>query len=334
MVAVKSTDSASDAAMFLMLLGEERAVEVIRYMSAKEIKVIAGKMDALTPWKRGAIVTLLRHFEHAYADVSPLPHDGKKGLRGALQQALGQDRARCLLKPFSEEASDPLMSIQLLDPGQLTDMICEEPLAFQAAVLACLHPSQAADTFAKLPEERRAPILNCMAGMDNLPTPTLEIIVAVLEGFMKDQAEVDVMPLSGEQQVADMLNLCNPNQRQVSLTDLKTADSALAARVEAKMLLFEHVVRLTDGSLRHLVMSIDQAELCLALKGADEEVKDAIFRSMTKRSREYLQDDMASQGPIAMSKVKKARAEIVRTMSGMLKGGELEMIASGEVMLE
>ncbi|MFK0572405.1 flagellar motor switch protein FliG, partial [Endozoicomonas sp.] len=318
-----------EAAVFLLLVGEQAASGVIKYLNPAEIRAISHKADSLKVKNRQQLFTLLGQFERDYANASLLLGDYQQQMRQTLQKALGREQARCLVSPPDSD-HEPLTGLQLMKPELLATMIQEEPVQFQAAVLACLQTEQASEVIALLPPERAEQVLGRIARLNKLPRSSLQSIVEFLENFLDEQALENILPVAGEQQVANILNLSDTDSREQFLASLQRSDKVLAGRIEDQMLIFEHVVNLSDDGLRKLLGNVEQQQLALSLKGESDEVRQRIYRCMSKRAAGYLREEMEILGAVPLGKVKIARQAIVRIMDGMLKSDEIEMSRGGE----
>ena len=73
--------------------------------------------------------------------------------------------------------------------------------------------------------------------------------------------------------------------------------------------------------------------LVLALKAADDELKQKIFGNMSKRAGELLRDDLEAKGPVRVSDVENAQREILAVARRMADAGEITLGASAEAMI-
>lgn len=324
---------AEEAAVFLLLLGEQAAADVIQFFNPTEIRTITHHCENIKVKNRDQLVVMLNQFERAYANVSLLLGDFQRQMRQTLQRALGNEQARCLVNP-PDSQREPLTGLQLMKPELLATMIGNEPEQFQAAVLVCLQAEQASEVIHLLPGEQTQSLLERIAAMGRLPQASLNAIVTFLQSFLDEQIVENYLPINGEQQVAGILNLFDNNSRDDFINTLKQTDSAMAERIEEQMLVFAQVVNLSLGDTGKLVGAVDASELCMALKGEPDEVRQHIFRAMSKRAATYLREEIESLGAVPQSKVKEARQSIVQEMDRLLKEGDIVMPRGNEVMLE
>ena len=78
-----------------------------------------------------------------------------------------------------------------------------------------------------------------------------------------------------------------------------------------------------------MLREISSENLILALKGADDDLKEKIFTNMSKRAAEMLRDDLESKGPVRLSDVEVAQKEILSIARRMSESGEISLGGSG-----
>jgi flagellar motor switch protein FliG len=65
--------------------------------------------------------------------------------------------------------------------------------------------------------------------------------------------------------------------------------------------------------------------LPVALKGADQAVRDKIMGNMSKRAREMLIEDMESRGPMKLSDVEAAQKDILAVARKLAENGQIDL---------
>ena len=71
----------------------------------------------------------------------------------------------------------------------------------------------------------------------------------------------------------------------------------------------------------------------VALKGADDELREKIFTNMSSRAADLLRDDLEALGPMKVSDVEAAQKEILVVARRMAEAGDIILGGSGEQML-
>ena len=75
--------------------------------------------------------------------------------------------------------------------------------------------------------------------------------------------------------------------------------------------------------LRQVRLPLASKELALALKGANDQVKDIFFANMSARGGKMLKDDMEAMGPVRLREVDEAQSRMVATAKDMAARGEI-----------
>jgi len=122
---------------------------------------------------------------------------------------------------------------------------------------------------------------------------------------------------------AEMLNFVDSSIEGDIIDSIKDIDPDLAQRIEDLMFVFENLVDLDDRSIQVLMREVSSDTLVLAMKGADEGLKEKIFNNMSKRAAEMLRDDLEVRGPVRVSDVEGAQKEILAIARRLSDSGEI-----------
>ena len=74
---------------------------------------------------------------------------------------------------------------------------------------------------------------------------------------------------------------------------------------------------------------MENADLGVALKSANEEVKNVIFKNLSKRLAAMIQEDMEFMGPVRMKDVEEAQQKIVGVIRKLEDAGEIVISRGG-----
>ena len=73
----------------------------------------------------------------------------------------------------------------------------------------------------------------------------------------------------------------------------------------------EELMILDAKAIQQLLKEVDMKDVGLALKGANEDIKQMIFSNMSQRAAQMLQEDMEFMGPVKRRSVEEAQGRIV-----------------------
>ena len=88
-----------------------------------------------------------------------------------------------------------------------------------------------------------------------------------------------------------------------------------------------------DRGIQSILRDIPNDLLLIALKGADEDLRQKIFNNMSTRAAELLSDDLEVLGPTRLSDVESAQREILNIARQKANDGEIILGGSGEKLI-
>src|SRR5262249_61232687 len=92
--------------------------------------------------------------------------------------------------------------------------------------------------------------------------------------------------------MADIFNNFDRQTETRFMTSLEDDNRESAERIKALMFTFDDLIRLDAGSAQTLMRHVDKDKLSVALKGANETVRQFFMGNMSSRAAKMLADDM------------------------------------------
>jgi flagellar motor switch protein FliG len=136
--------------------------------------------------------------------------------------------------------------------------------------------------------------------------------------------------MGGAKAAANIINLLEPSQEGMIMEQIAKADQVLGARIQDLVFVFDNLLELDDRSMQELMRQVPSDRLLLALKGADEPLKEKIFKNMSQRASEMLKDDLEAKGPVRISEVEGAQKEILQIARKLAESGAIALAGKGE----
>ncbi|WP_287007255.1 FliG C-terminal domain-containing protein, partial [Candidatus Aquicultor secundus] len=127
-----------------------------------------------------------------------------------------------------------------------------------------------------------------------------------------------------------ILNQVDRGIERAILEVLEDENPDLADEIRRKLFTFEDLVNLEDRAVQRLLREVDSKKLALALKTANDDLKEKIFANMSQRAGEMLREDMEFLGPVRLKDVELAQQEIVNTVRRLEEEGEIIVARGGE----
>lgn len=86
---------------------------------------------------------------------------------------------------------------------------------------------------------------------------------------------------------------------------------------------FDIVKRLNDLAVQKVLREVDSMDLVKALKDADEETKEKIFKNMSKRAVAMVQEDIEALHEVTKDDIQSSQNEIIEAIRHLSSTGEI-----------
>lgn len=322
------------AAVFLMSIGERAATSVMKHMGPKEVQKVGAAMASLERVSRRQIDFVLQQFSAEVVDSTALGIGSDDYVRSVLASALGDKAGGIIDRILLGRGSKGIEALKWLDARSIADMIRNEHPQIVAIVMSHLDPDQAAETLVYLPDRMQSDIILRIATLDGVQPQALQELDEILEHQLAGKSGAQSSLIGGEQAAANILNYMDASKEAVVMEGVSQVDEDLAERIQELMFVFANLIDVDDRGMQMLLREISTDVLVVALKGADEDLKDKIFRNMSKRAGEMLREDLEAKGPVRLSEVETAQKEILAIARRLSDAGEIVLGGKGaETML-
>ncbi|HEX7116924.1 MAG TPA: flagellar motor switch protein FliG [Steroidobacter sp.] len=320
------------AAILLLSLGEQEATEVMKHMGAKDVQRIGAAMTQLQNLSRQEVSAVLNEFTTTVEAQASLGVGVDEYLRKVLIGALGEEKAAGLIdRILFGRSSKGLEALKWMDARQVAELIRQEHPQIIAIVLAYLDPDQSAEVLAQFPEWLRADVVMRIATLDGIQPSALHELDDVIEKqFAGKASALKTSVLGGVKTAANILNFLDASQESAVIEQIRKVDDALGTKIQDLMFVFDDLADIDDRSMQEILRAVPSERLLLAMKGADETVKQKIFKNMSQRAAEMLKDDLEARGPVRLSEVEAAQKEILAIIRKMAEAGTIQLGGKGE----
>lgn len=322
------------AAILLLAMGEDEAAKVLKHLEPREVQRVGAAMSALGSINTHQIDSVVNHFLETVSGESGLGMGANDYLRKMLVGALGEQRAGSVLERIVGGNMGGLDKLKWMDSRAIADFILHEHPQIQAIVLSYLEPDQAAEVLAFFPDDGvRSDVVMRVANLESIPPGALQDLSVVLEQQVGRARPSRFAQLGGKRAAAEIMNHLNNTAEEAVMAGIREISEELGDEIQELMFVFDNLNLVDDRGIQTLLREISTDTLVVALKGADEPLREKIFRNMSKRASELLQDDMEAKGPVRVSEVEAAQKEILAVARKLSDAGEIMLGGSGEDML-
>lgn len=317
------------AAILLITLGPEVSAQVFKHLRDEEIEQLTLEIANVRKVDGNDKETILSEFHQICVAQEYISQGGITYAKEILEKALGSQRAVDILNRLTATLQvRPFDFARKAEPTQILNFIQNENSQTIALVLSYLQPEQSSAVLSSLPQEKQADVARRIALMDSTSPEVISQVERVLEQKLSATVTQDYTNAGGIEAIVQILNGVDRGTERTILDSLEIQDPELAEEIKKRMFVFEDIVNLDNRSIQRIVRDIENADLQLALKVASEEVREAIFRNMSKRMAETFKEEMEYMGPVRLRDVEEAQTRIVATIRRLEEAGEI-IIARG-----
>jgi len=324
---------ARKAAILLVILGEDAASEIYRHLPPAEVEKVTSEIAELSSVDSETALAILEEFESQIMAADGSAHGGAAYANKLLLKAFGEEGAKELLRQVAvaaEKNAARLDSLRKADPEQLAKFIEGEHPQTIALILAHLEAKQASDLLMRLPEDLRADAIKRLAQLRQFSPDMAQRVSLVLHKRLEALGEQSRRAYAGLRGVADVMNRLELKTAKTILEGIEKEDPKLALSIRNLMFTFEDLVSVPEVGIRELLGQMDKKTLAMALRGASEELKNYIFKSMSSRAVEMLKEDMEVLGPVKTRDIHKAQLEAVAVARKLEAEGKVMLTPEGD----
>jgi flagellar motor switch protein FliG len=327
---VTPPQGAEKVAVLLMALGEAAAAEILRHLGPKEVQAVGVAMAGLKKVPKQAVESTLNNFIQDVRNETALTVGSDEYIRNVLINALGEEKAGGMIDRILLGGNTKgLEALKWMDARAVVELIRYEHPQIIAIVLSYLDSDHAAEVLAAFPERQRGDILLRVATLDGVQPAALQELNEILEKQLRGGASGQSSSIGGIKAAANILNFIDGSVEAAVMEQLKSADEDLAQQIEDLMFVFDNLVDVDDRGIQTLLREITTDNLVLALKAADEPVKQKFFKNMSQRAAEMLREDLENRGPVRLSDVETAQKEIMTAARRLANAGQIVLGGAG-----
>ncbi|RCX21311.1 flagellar motor switch protein FliG [Fontibacillus phaseoli] len=313
----------------LITLGPEVSAQIFKHLREEEIEQLTLEIANVRKVESAEKDMIMAEFHQICLAQEYITQGGITYAKEILEKALGQSKAIDIINRLTATLQvRPFDFARKAEPNQILNFIQNENAQTIALVLSYLQFEQAAVILSSLPQEKQAEVARRIAVMDSTSPEVISQVERVLEQKLSATVTQDYTSAGGIEAIVQILNGVDRGTERTILDSLEIQDPELAEEIKKRMFVFEDIVNIDNRSIQRIIRDIENADLQLALKVASEEVREAVFRNMSKRMSDTFKEEMEFMGPVRLRDVEEAQTRIVATIRRLEDAGEI-IIARG-----
>lgn len=317
--------------MLLVSLGPDLASQVMRHLSEEEIEQLALEIVNLPQVTAEEQEEVINEFYQIALAREYISTGGITYARDLLERTMGTHRANEILERLTSSLQiSPFDAFRRMDPLQLASLLQQEHPQTIALVMAYLKPQQGAALLCALPEEMQAEVAMRVAVMDRTTPETIREVEAALESKLAGLPTQEFTTVGGVKALVAIINESDRSTEKAILEAMEAQNPDLASEVKKLMFVFEDLLTLDDRALQLVLRSVESKDLAMAIKGASEELRAALYRNMSQRAAEALKEEVELMGAVRVRDVEEAQGRIVTVVRNLEESGQIIIARGGQ----
>lgn len=318
------------AAVLLITLGPEKSASIFKHLKEEEIEELTleiANTRSISPQEKEDV---LNEFYQVCLAQQYIAEGGIGYAKELLEKALGEQKAQDVITKLTASLQvRPFEFIRKTDPSQVLNFIQDEHPQTIAMILSYLSPAQSAMILGALTPEKQADVAKRIAMMDRTSPDVIKEVERVLERKLASLLNQDYTIVGGVDAIVDILNTVDRGTEKHIMESLEIEQPELADEIRKKMFVFEDILLLDDRAIQRVLRDVDNNDLGIALKGANEEVQNVIFKNLSKRLSAMIKEDLEFMGPVRMKDVEEAQQKIVGIIRKLEDSAEIVISRGG-----
>ena len=316
------------AAILLMSISEDNAAKLLTMLEEEEIKEISYTMSNMGIVPPDLTERLFVDFAESISGGSMVA-GGFQQTEALLAKILGKDKVGSIMEeirgPAGRTTWDKLGNVS---EEVLANYLKNEYPQTVALVLSKIKPDHAARVIGVFPDELAQETIQRMLSMDSVKKEILERIEMTLRHeFMSNLAKTHRR--DSHEMMAEIFNNFDRNTESKFMSYLEQMNPEAAERIRNLMFTFDDLIKIDPAGIQTLLRGVDKDKLTIALKGANDKIKELFFGNMSERALKILKEDMENMGPVRLRDVDEAQMSIVTVAKELAAKGEIVISDEG-----
>ena len=306
------------AAILLIALGPERSSKIFQHLKDDEIEALTLEIANTKSVSAELKDEVLDEFYEVCLAQQYIAEGGIAYAKELLDKALGEDRARDVIGRLTASLQvRPFEFVRKADASQLLNFIQDEHPQTIALILAYLPASQAAAVVSALAPEKQADVAKRIAMMDRTSPDVIKEVEKILEKKLASLVNQDYTIVGGVDSIVNILNTVDRSTEKHIMENLEIEEPELADEL------------LDNRAIQTVLREVENNELAVALKNANEDVQKVIFDNLSSRLASMIKEDMEFMGPVRLKDVEDAQQKIVNIIRKLEDAGEIVISRGG-----
>lgn len=318
-------------AALLILLGEDSASIMLKNFDDNERELISAEMANLPLMNLEQQTAVLKEFTEMALQANAALGGSVEYTRAVLEKSVGLFKAAEIIGRVSTRRTSVAAMQQIIDmePLAIVNLIKEEQPQTIALVISYLTAQKGSEVLLNLPEHLSEQVVERLANLSATPIEVVETVGEVLSKKIGPKMSRALNQTGGVKSAAAVLNVMDKTHRQNILNKLDERTPELVRSIRMKMFTFDDLVTLDNRSLQKILREVDSSSLAIALSAANENLRNALLGSISKRAADTVIDEISNLGRITLREIEQAQDSIIDIVRKLEAEGEISLDSGG-----
>jgi flagellar motor switch protein FliG len=313
---------AEKAAVLLLALGDKHGEPLWRGLDELELREVSQSMAVVGRLSTDVIEGVLIEFIDNVTTNKALT-GGYEATERLLASFMETDKVAAIMEeirgPAGRNMWEKLSNVQ---ENVLASYLKNEYPQTTAVVLSKIRSDHAAKVLSLLPEELSLEVIQRMLKMQSVQKEILDKVEETLRvEFMSNLSTT--RRRDSHETMAEIFNNFDRQTEAKFLATLEEDNRESAEKIKALMFTFEDLGKVDASSIQILLRSADMTKLPIALKGANDTLRDFFLGNMSTRQATTIREEMEILGPVRLRDVDEAQMSLVNLAKDLAAKGEM-----------
>jgi flagellar motor switch protein FliG len=325
---LQQMNGAERAAVLLLALGEDYGRKIWAELDDDEVRQLGVAMSTLGTVQASTVEAMMVEFVTRLSTSGAVMGNFDATER-LLRQFLAPERVAGIMDEIRGPAGRNMWEkLSHVQEDVLANYLKNEYPQTIAVVLSKLTTAHAGRVLAILPEEVAIDVVSRMLKMDPVQKDVMERLEQTLRTeFISNLART--RRRDAHEVMAEIFNSFDRQTESRFMTSLEEQNKEAAEHIKKLMFTFDDLAKLDNGAIQTLMRQVDKEKLAVALKGANENVRQIFLTNMSQRAAKMLTEDMEALGPVRLKDVDDAQSGLVNLAKDLAAKGEIMIVKGG-----
>ena len=211
-----------------------------------------------------------------------------------------------------------------IEANTASQLISREHPQTIAVILSYLETEQASSILDNLIPSVQTEVAHRLAGLGEVPKEVLRELEKVLESKLQKAIDEGFeSSYDGKDRLFKILNKADRGTEESVIFGLTQTSPHLASDIKTKLCDFEDLNSIDQASLSQVLRLVDDKDLILALKGANKELAERVYRVYGPDKANTIRSDVESVAQVSWEDIRAAQQQIRNILRGLVSLGKI-----------